>query len=79
MIFCILLETFKIVVKHFNDVGIGVVKKKAKMKAEKKQMKIKDMDPSPPPAIIGQPQVAAAPGKTVSCIRNFIHRIFSRD
>ena len=26
-------------------------------------MKIKDMDLSPPPAIIGQPQVAPAPGK----------------
>ena len=52
--------------------GIGVVKKKAKIKAEKKQMKIKDMDLSPPPAIIGQPQVAAAPGKTISYLRNFM-------
>ena len=62
---------FQIVVKHLNETGIGVMKKKAKIKAEKKQMKIKDMDLSPPPAIIGQPQVAAAPGKTISCIRNF--------
>ena len=61
--------------KHLNDIGIGVVKKKAKIKAEKKQMKIKDMDLSPPPAIIGQPQVAAAPGKTASRTRNFKHRI----
>ena len=52
------------------------MKKKAKIKAEKKQMKIKDMDLSPPPAIIGQPQVAAAPGKTISCIRNFIDKNF---
>ena len=67
---------FQIVVKHLNETGIGVMKKKAKIKAEKKQMKIKDMDLSPPPAIIGQPQVAAAPGRTISCIRNFIDKNF---
>ena len=48
---------------HTNFLGTGVVKKKAKIKMEKKQMKIKDMDLSSPPAIIGQPQVAPAPGK----------------
>ena len=76
MICTSLFEDFQIVVKNLNDIGIGVVKKKAKIKAEKKQMKIKDMDLSPPPAIIGQPQVAAAPGKTISCIRNFIDKNF---
>ena len=71
-----LFGNFQIVVKHLNETGIGVMKKKAKIKAEKKQMKIKDMDLSPPPAIIGQPQVAAAPGKTMSCIRNFTDKNF---
>ena len=52
------------------------MKKKAKIKAEKKQMKIKDMDLSPPPAIIGQPQVAAAPGKVISCMQNFTDKNF---
>ena len=71
-----LFGNFQIVVKYLNETGIGVMKKKAKIKAEKKQMKIKDMDLSHPPAIIGQPQVAAAPGKTISYIRNFTDKNF---
>ena len=76
MIYASLFGNFQIVVKYLYDTGIGVVKKKAKIKAEKKGMKIKDMDLSPPPAIIGQPQVAAAPGKTISCIRIFTDKSF---